>query len=66
METFNAAEECGTVVSKICGRFCAATGGVNLGGRGGKESKARFHGMGGRNDVSHMSVGLMVIGGNTS
>ena len=29
------AEEGGTVVSKIGGRFCSATGEVTLGGRGG-------------------------------
>ena len=65
-ETVDNAEEVGTVVSKIGGRFCAATGGVTLGGRRGTKSKLGFHGMGGRNDVAHMSVGLMVVEGNTS
>ena len=65
-ETVNNAEESGTIASKIGGRFCAANGGVNLGGRGGKKSKTRFQIMGGRNDVSHRSVGLMVVGGNSS
>ena len=65
-DTLYTSEEGGTVVSKIGGRFCAATAGVNLGGRGGTKSKAGFHGTGGRNDVSHRSVVLMVVGGNTS
>ena len=65
-ETFESVEDGGTVVSKIGGRFCAATGGVTLGGRVGRKSKTGFHGMGRRNDVAHRSVGLMVVGGNTS
>ena len=32
-ETVNTAKGGGTVVSKIGGRFCAATAGVDLGGR---------------------------------
>ena len=35
MEIVDNAEEVGTVVSKIGGRFCAAAVGVTLGGRGG-------------------------------
>ena len=61
-EKVNNAEEGGTVVSKIDGRFCAATGRVTLGERGGTKSKAEFHGMGGRNDVVHRFVGSMVVG----
>ena len=66
MLTVNNMEEGGTVVSKIGGRFCAATGEVTLGGREGTNSKAGFHGMGGHNDLIHRSVGLMVVVGNTS
>ena len=65
-ETVNTAEEGCTIVSKICGRFCAATGGVTFGGREGKKSEAGFHEMGGRNNVAHRSVGSMLVGGNTS
>ena len=65
-ETVDTAEEGGTVVSKIGGRFCAVTGGVTLGGRGGTKSKVGFHVMGGRNNTVHSFVGLMVLGGNTS
>ena len=63
---FDTAEEGGTVVSKIGGRFYAATGGVTLGGREGTKSKASFHGMSGRSVVSHRSIRLMAVGGNTS
>ena len=35
-ETVDTAEESGNRVSKVCGSFCLATGGVTLGGRGGK------------------------------
>ena len=66
IETVNNAEEGGTVMSKIGGRFCDVTGGVNLGGRGGKKSKAGIHGMGGSNDFAHRSVRSMVVGGNNS
>ena len=38
-ETVDTAEEGGTVMSKIGGRFCDVTGGVNLGGRGGKNQR---------------------------
>ena len=65
METVNTAVEGGTVVSKIGGNFCVNTGRVTLGGRGGTKSKLGFHGMGGCNDVVHISVGLMGVGGNT-
>ena len=65
-ETFDTTEEGGTVVSKIGGRFCAATAGVTLVGKVGTKSKAGFHRMGGRNDVAHRSVRLMVVVGNTS
>ena len=65
-ETVYTAEEGGTVVSKICVRFCAAIARVKLGGRGGTESKMGLHGMGGRNDVAHRYVGSMVVGVNTS
>ena len=34
-EIVDTAEEVGTIVSKIGGRFCAATAVVTLGGRGG-------------------------------
>ena len=64
-ETVNNAEESGTIASKIGGRFCAANGGVNLGGRGGKKPKAGFHVMGGHNYVAHRSVSSIVVGGNT-
>ena len=37
IETVNNAEEGGTVMSKIGGSFCVATGGVTLGKLGGKE-----------------------------
>ena len=40
--------------------------GSELGEIGGTKSKAGFHGIGGRNDVAHRSVGSMVVGGNTS
>ena len=53
-------------MSKIGGSFCAATVGVTLGGRGGTKSNGGFQGIGGRNDVTHRSVGLMVVRGNTS
>ena len=65
VKTANTAEEVGTVVSKIGGRFCATTEVVTLGGRGWNKSKVGFHGMGGRNDVAHRSIGSMVAGGNT-
>ena len=55
-ETVNTVEEGGAVVSKIGGRFFAATRGVALGGRGGTKSKAVFHGMGGPNYVAHRSI----------
>ena len=66
METVNTAVEGGTVVSKIGGKFCVNTGRVTLGGRGGTKSNGGFQGIGGRNDVTHRSVGLMVVRGNTS
>ena len=66
METVDTVEEVSTVVSKIDGRFCVATGGVTLGGRGGTNSKSGFHGMGGCNNISHRSAELMVVRGNTS
>ena len=53
-------------MSKIGGRFCAATGKMTLGGRIEMKSKAGFHGIGGRNYVAHRSVGSMVVGRNTS
>ena len=53
-------------MSKIGGRFCATNGGVELGGRVGTNSKAGFHGMGGRKDIIHRSVRLVVVGRNTS
>ena len=65
-EIFNTAEEGGTVVSKVGGRFYVATGGVTLGGRGGINSKWGFHIMSGLNDVVQRSVGLMVAGVNIS
>ena len=65
-KTFNTMEDGGTIVSKVGGGFAPLLGGVNLGGRGGTKSKTRFQIMGGRNDVSHRSVGLMVVGGNSS
>ena len=66
IETVDTAEEDGNIVSKIGGRFCAANGGMTLGGRGGMKSKAGLHGIGGRKNVAHRSVGLMVVGVNTS
>ena len=36
-ETVDTAEEVGTVVSTRGGRFCAVTGGITLGGRGGTD-----------------------------
>ena len=63
-ETVDTAEEGGTVVSKIGEMFCAATGGVTLGRRGGTKSKVGFHVMGGRNNVAHRYVWSMVVGGN--
>ena len=65
-ETVDTAEEGGTVVSKIGEMFCAATGGVTLGRRGGTKSKVGFHVMGGRNNVAHRYVWSMVVGGNIS
>ena len=65
-ESVNTTEEGGTIMNKTGGNFCAATGGVNLGGRGGTKSKSGLHGMGGRNDVVHRSVSYMVGKGNTS
>ena len=53
-------------MSKIGGRFCAATGKMTLGGRIEMKSKAGFHGIGGRNYVAHRSIGSIVVGGNTS
>ena len=38
-EKVDTTEEGGTVVSKIGGRFCTATGGMTLGGRGVTKSK---------------------------
>ena len=64
-DTVDTAEEGGTVASKKGGRFCAATWGETLGGRGRTKSKAGFHGMGGRINVVHRSVRLMVVGGKT-
>ena len=65
-ETIDTAEEGRTVFSKRGGRLCAATGGVDLGGRGGMKSKAGFRIMGGINNVTHRSVGLIVVGRNAS
>ena len=65
-ETVDTTEEGGTVVSKIGRRFCTADGRVTLGGIGGTKSKSGFQGMGGRKDVAHRSVGLVVVGLNTS
>ena len=50
-ETVDTAEEDSNVVSKIGGRFCAANGGVNLGGRGGAKSKGGVHRRGGLNNM---------------
>ena len=50
-EIFYTAEEGGTVVSKVGGRFCVATGGETLGGRGVTKSKVGFHRRVGINDV---------------
>ena len=60
-DTVDTAEEDSTVVSKIGGRFCAATGKMTLGGRIEMKSKAGFHRIGGRNYVAHRSVGSMVV-----
>ena len=65
-KTVGTTEEGGTVVSKIGGRFCATTEVVTLGGRGWNKSKVGFHGMGGHSSVARRSVGLMVVGVNTS
>ena len=62
METVYTMDEVGILVSKIGGSFCAATGRVTLVGIGWKKSKVGFHGVGGRNDVVHRSLGLMVVG----
>ena len=66
VETVNTTEEGGTVVSKVDGRFYVATGGVTLGGRGGKKSKGGVHRRGELNYVVQRSVGLIVAGVNTS
>ena len=50
-ETVDTAEEGGTAASKVGGRFCVATGGVNLGGRGGAKSKGGVHRRGGLNNM---------------
>ena len=65
-ETVDTAAEGGTVVSKIGEIFCAATGGVTSGGRGGTKSKMGLHGVSGSKKVSHRFVRLMMDGGNTS
>ena len=46
--------------------FFVTTGEVTLGGRGGTKSKGGVHVMGGRNNVGHRSVRLMIMGVNTS
>ena len=65
-DTVNTAEEGGTVVSKVDGRFCVATWGVTLGGRGGTKSKWGFHIRSGINYVVQRYVRLMVAGVNNS
>ena len=65
-EILDTAEEGGTVVSKVGGRFCVATGGETLGGRGVTKSKEGFHRSGGINDMVQRSVLLMAAGGNNS
>ena len=59
-ETVDTVQEGVTIVSKMDGRFCAATGKVTLGGRRGTKSKAGFHGMDGRNNVAHRSTVIIV------
>ena len=66
METVDTAEEGGTIVIKVGGKLCVATGGVTLGRRGGTKSKGGVHGRGGINGVVQRSVGLMAEGGNIS
>ena len=53
-------------MSKLDGRFCAVTGGVNFVGRGGMKSKTGFHRVDEHNDVAHRYVGSMAVGGNNS
>ena len=65
-DTVNTAEEGGTVVSKVDGRFCVATGGVTLGGRGGTKSKGGFDRRSGLNYVVQRSIKLMAAGVNNS
>ena len=66
VETVNTTEEGGTVESKVDGRFYVATGGVTLGGGGGKKSKVGVHRMGEINYVVQRSVILIVAGVNNS
>ena len=49
-------------MSKIGGWSCDATEELTIGGRGGTNSKLGFHGMGGRSNVSHRSVGSIPHG----
>ena len=65
-ETVDTIEECGNVVSKVGGGFYVATGGVTLQGIRGMKSKGGVHVRGGINDVLQRSVGLTLVGENTS
>ena len=65
-KTVDTTEEGGTVVSKVCGRLCVATGGVTLVGRGGKNPKGGVQVKGGTNKAAQRSIRLMVTGRNIS
>ena len=66
METADNEEEGGTIVSKLGGKLCVPTGGVTLGGRGGNNSKGGVLGRGEIKNLVKRSVGLMVVGENSS
>ena len=65
-ETVDTVEEGGTIVSKVCVRFCVANGEAILKGIGGTKSRWGVQGKGGINDLVQRSVGLMAAGGNIS
>ena len=66
METVDATEEGGTIVSKVGGRLGVVTGVVALGGIVETKSNRGVHRRGGIINVAHESVGSMVAGGNIS
>ena len=65
-ETVDTKYEGVTIVSKVGGRFCVATGRVTLGGRGRKKSKGEVHIRVVLKNVVQRSFGLIVAGGSTS